>query len=184
MRATSSIEHEREDHDAQQEMHTRELRWSPRIVYIRAAVTYLASPLVPFAVFKDNPLLNFHAARESQRLYARPENAAEVVETLWNQPFAALTDAQRYFLIAWSAAPRVSPRVPPLAELAFGIATPGPYFKRWIATRAMSFQGEPVAWCIEVNMLGEQEEIIEILLTEENMQRLLPGQAERNNRVA
>ena len=184
MRATSSIEHEREDYDAQQEMHMREPRWSPRIVYIRAAVTHLASPLVPFAVFKDNPLLNFHAARESHHLYARPESAAEVVETLWNQPFAALTDAQRYFLIAWSAAPRVSPRVPPLAELAFGIATPGPYFKRWIATHAMSFQGEPVAWCIEVNMLGEQEEIIEVLLTEENMQRLLPGQAERNNRVA
>ncbi len=33
-------------------------------------------------------------------------------------------------------------------------------------------------------MLGEQEEIIEVLLTEENMQGLLSGQAERNNRVA
>ena len=184
MRATSSIEHEREDHDVQQEMDVREPRWSPRIVYIRASVIHLASPLVPFAVFKDNPLLNFHAARESQRLYARPENAAEVVETLWNQPFAALTDAQQYFLIAWSAVPRVSLRVAPLAELAFGIATPGPYFKRWIATRAMSFQGEPVAWCFEVNMLGEQEEVIEIALTEENMQRLLPGQTKQNVKVA
>jgi len=48
----------------------------------------------------------------------------------------------------------------------------------------MSFQGEPVAWCIEVNMLGEQEEIIEILLTEENMQRLLPGQTKQNVKVA
>src|SRR5260370_17922175 len=103
-------------------------RWCSRIVYIRGALTHLASPLVPFAVFKDNPLLNFHAARESQRLYARPENAAEVVETLWNQPFAALTDAQRYFLIAWTAVPRVSPRVAPLAQLPFTIATPRPHF--------------------------------------------------------
>ena len=179
MQVTSSsmAEHSEEENDAQQEMDALMPRWSPRIVYIRAGITHLASPLIPFAVFKDNPLLYFQAASETHRPFARLENAAEVVESLWNQPFSVLTDAQRYFLVAWSAVPRLSPRIAPLAELTFGIATPGPYYKRWITTHAVSYQGEPVAWCIEINMLGEQEEIIEIALNETNMQRLLPVQA-------
>jgi hypothetical protein len=178
MQATSSTEHRREEHEAQQEMGALALRWSPRIVYIRAAITHLASPLIPFAVFKENPLLNFRAFRDARHLYAKPENAAETVEAIWNQPFAALTEAQRYFLIAWSAVSRVSSRIAPLAELAFGIATPGPYYKRWITTCAVDYEGVPVAWCIEVDMLGEQDKSIEIALTGENMQRLLPTQAD------
>jgi hypothetical protein len=156
-------------------------RWSPRIVYMRADVRHLASPLILFAVFKDNPLLNFHAAGETRQPYDRLENAAEVVESLWNQPFTALTEAQRYFLVAWSTVPRISARVAPLAELAFGIATPGPYYKRWITTCAVSYRGEPVAWCIEIDMLGEQEEIIEIVLSEGNMRRLFPSPLQATN---
>ncbi|MGH2496418.1 MAG: hypothetical protein ACRDIV_17100 [Ktedonobacteraceae bacterium] len=175
--SSSSAEHSKEENDAQQETDALAPCWSPRIVYIRADIPYLASPLIPFAVFKDNPLLHFHAARETHRPFARLENAAELMESLWNQPFSALTDTQRYFLMAWSAVPRLSSRIASLAELVFGIATPGPYYKRWITTRAVSSQGEPVAWCIEIDMLGEQEEIIEIALNETNMQRLLPVQA-------
>jgi hypothetical protein len=186
MQVTSSslTGYSREENGYQGVMDAPAPRWSPRIIYIRAGVTQLASPLIPFAVFKDNPLLSFHAAREARRPFARLENAAEVVTSLWHQPFTALTEAQRYFLVAWSAMPRISPRIVPLAELAFGIATPGPYYKRWITTCAACYQGEPVAWCIEIDMLGEQEDIIEIVLTEGNMQRLLPSQAGRNVRVA
>ncbi len=186
MQVTSSFTtgYSREENDNQGEMDALAPRWSPRIVYIRADITHLASHLIPFAVFKDNPLLSFHAAREARRPYARLENAAEVVKSLWNQPFTALAEAQRYFLVAWSAVPRISPRVVPLAELAFGIATPGPYYKRWITTCAVNYQGEPVAWCIEIDMLSEQEEVIEIVLSEGNMRRLLPAQAGRDVRVA
>ena len=175
---------EREENGYQEETDALAPRWSPRIVYIRADVTHLASPLIPFAVFKNNPLLSFHAAREARWPSARLENAAEMVASLWNQPFTALPDAQRYFLVAWSAVPRISPRVIPLAELAFGIATPGPNYKRWITTCTASYQEEPVAWCIEIDMLGEQQDVIEIVLTEENMQRLLPSQAAQNAKVA
>ncbi len=175
--SSSSTGYSREENGYQEEMDAPAPRWSPRIIYIRAGVTHLASPLIPFAVFKDNPLLSFHAAREARRPFARLENAAEVVTSLWHQPFTTLAEAQRYFLVAWSAMPRISPRIVPLAELAFGIATPGPYYKRWITTCAACYEGEPVAWCIEIDMLGEQEDIIEIALTEENMQRLLPSQA-------
>lgn len=173
--SSSSTEYNEEAGGNQGEMDALAPRWSPRIVYIRADVTHLASPLISFAVFKDDPLLSFHAARETRRPYDHLESAAEVVESLWNQPFAALTEAQRYFLVAWSAVPRVSPRVVSLAEMAFGIATPGPYYKRWITTSAVSYQGEPVAWCIEIDMLGEQEEVIEIVLNEGNMRRLFPS---------
>lgn len=183
--SSSSTGYSREENGYQGEMDALAAPcWSPRIVYIRADVTHLASPLIPFAIFKDNPLLSFHAAREMSRPFARLENAAEVVASLWNQPFTALTEAQHYFLVAWSAVPRISPRVVPLAELAFGIATPGPYYKRWMTTCAVSYQGEPVAWCIEIDMLGKQEDVIEIVLTGENMQRLSPAQAGRNVRVA
>ena len=144
--------------------------WSPRIIYMRADVEHLASPLIPFALFKYNPLPGFHATQET-----RLENAAEGIELLWNRPFGALTEAQHYFLVAWSAIPRISQRVVSVAELAFGIASPGPYYKRWITTRAVSYLGEPVAWCIEIDMLGEQEEIIEIVLNEGNMRHLSPS---------
>jgi hypothetical protein len=150
-------------------------RWSPRIVYMRAEVGHLASPLIPFAVFKDNPLLSFHAAQETRLRYAVQQDAAQEVESLWNRQFQALTQAQHYFLVAWSAVPRISPRIVTLAELAFGIATPGPYYKRWITTHAVSFQGEQVAWCIEIDMLGDQEEVVEIVLSEGNMRRLFPS---------
>jgi hypothetical protein len=182
--STGYSREESEENGYQEEMDALAPRWSPRIVYIRADVTHLASPLIPFAVFKDNPLLSFHAAREARQPLARLENVAEMVASLWNQPFTALPDAQRYFLVAWSAVPRVSPRVMPLAELAFGIATPGPNYKRWITTCATSYQEAPVAWCIEIDMLGEQQDVIEIVLTEENMQRLLPSQAAQNAKVA
>lgn len=177
--SSSSTGYSREENGYQEEKNALAPRWSPRIVYIHTDVTHLASPLIAFAVFKDNPLLSFHAAHETRR-----ENTAEEVELLWNRSFSALTQAQHYFLVAWSAVPRISPRVVSLAELAFGIATPGPYYKRWLTTCAVNYQGEPVAWCIEVDMLGEQEEVIEIVLSEGNMRRLLPTQTGRNVRVA
>lgn len=154
----------------QEDIDTLAPHWSPRIVYMRADVRHLASPLIPFAVFKNNPLPSFHAAMETGR-----EIAAEKIELLWNRPFGGVSEAQHYFLVAWSAVPRVSQTVVSTAELAFGIATPGPYYKRWITTHAVSYEGEPVAWCIEIDMLGEQEEIIEIVLNEGNMRHLFPS---------
>ena len=171
--SSSSTGYNEEADGSQREAGSLALSWSPRIVYIRAEITHLSSPLLSFAVFKENPSLQFDAAIEARRPY-RSENSAEVVASLWNSPFGELTEAQRYFLVAWGAVPGVSARVVPLAELAFGIATPGPYYKRWITTCAAVYAGEPVAWCIEVDMQGEQEEVIEIMLSEGNMRHLYP----------
>lgn len=181
MQASSPAEWSGEVSDVQQ--HVQEPRWSPRVVFMQAGVKHLDAPLLPFAVLKDDPCLNFYAQREARRLYTSVEHAAEIAEELWNQPFNTLAQTQRYFLIAWGAVPHASPHIAPVAELVFGIATPGPYYKRWITTSAVSYQGEPVAWCIEINMLGAQNNSIEIALTEENMLRLLPGKTGRNIRV-
>ena len=182
MQTTSSLSigDNREAGDNRGETDVLEPRWSPRIVYMRTDVKSLASLLIPFAVFKENPLLPFQAAIPNASI----EHATEAVQSLWNQPFAGLAEAQRYFLVAWSAVPGVSARVVPVAELAFGIATPGPYYKRWITTCAARYSGEPVAWCIEVDMQGEQEEVIEIVLSEGNMRRLLPSQIAGSVKVA
>ena len=176
MQTTSplSSEYSKEQNDNHAELSALAPHWSPRIVYMRADVRHLASPLIPFAVFKNNPLLSFHAAQASCLPDVPLEDVAAEVELLWNRPFSALTEAQHYFLVAWSAVPLISSRVVSTAELAFGIATPGPYYKRWITTRAVKYQGKPVAWCIEVDMLGEQEEVIEIVLDEGNIRHLFP----------
>jgi hypothetical protein len=172
MQTTSSspTECSRETNGNQKDSNALAPSWSPRIVYIRADITGLASPLIPFAIFKSNPLPGFHAA-----LPAHLGGASEEIELLWNRPFEALAQGQEYFLVAWSAVPRISARVVAAAELALGVATPGPYYKRWITTCTVSFRGEPVAWCIEVDMLGDQEEVIEIILNEGNMRHLSPS---------
>ena len=168
--SSSSTEYNWEAGGDQGDINALAPHWSPRIVYMRADVRHLASPLIPFAVLKNNPLSGFHAAQETCL-----ENTPEEIELLWNRPFEAMAEAQQYFLVAWSAVPRVSSQVVSVAELAFGIATPGPYYKRWITTRSANYQGEPVAWCIEVDMLGEQEEVIEVVLSEGNMRHLFPS---------
>jgi hypothetical protein len=149
--------------------------WTPRIVYIRASVTDLDSPLIQFAVLKHDPLPSFYSRREG--LQYQQEDDSEAIRDIWNEPLKALPCEQRFFLLAWSALSNPSPRVVSVAGLSFGIATPGPQYKRWITTRAVGYRGELVAWCEMVDMSGAQEEIIEALFTEKRMIPLLPGRA-------
>lgn len=159
--------------------------WSPRIVYIRAAIAQLDTPYISFLVAKENPLSNLDYDQQARLLYFRQEDSAQAIRDRWNAPFQTLPDSQRYFLVAWSSVAGISPRVTALAGLSFGIATPGPYYKRWITTAAMERRGELVAWCEEVSMLGIQEEVIEVEFTEERMIRLLSSQAnEHSSKVA
>ena len=144
-------------------------------MYMRTTMTDLDSPLIPFAVLKHDPLPGFYSRRES--LQYQQEDDSETMRELWNEPLKALPCEQRFFLLAWSALSNSSPRVAPVAGLSFGIATPGPQYKRWITTCAVEYRGELVAWSEMVDMSGEQEEVIEALFTEELMIRLRPGRA-------
>ncbi|HZS77464.1 MAG TPA: hypothetical protein VFA41_12695 [Ktedonobacteraceae bacterium] len=143
-----------------------EVEWSPRVVYIRVAVADLDSPQLPFAVFQTDPLESFR-----QRL-AQQDGKAQSIQQLWDEPFTTLKREQQYFVIGWSAVPGASSRIAAEAGLSFGIANPGPEYARWITTKALHRRGELVAWCERVNMRGMQEEMLEVVFSEESMIRL------------
>lgn len=151
--------------------------WSPRIVHIRTAITRLDQPVVPFAVLKYDPRIGMSFEQASRRIYSG--HTIDDIQAWWNAPLRALSSERRYFLLAWSAIEGAPPRVAQAASLTFGIATPGPSYKRWITTSALEYRGELVAWCEEIDMTGVQEDIIEVILSEERMIRLLPGHAAR-----
>lgn len=153
-------------------------RWSPRIVHIRAAVSDLDSPLIPFAVLKHDPRPGMSFEQASRRIFSGQPDSVDAVRKWWDEPLHALPADRRYFLLAWSAIEGASSRVVPIAGLAFGIATPGQSNKRWITTSALEYCGELVAWCEEIDMSGVQEDIIEVVLSEERLMRLLPGDAD------
>lgn len=159
--------------------------WSPRIVYIHATVSGLVSPHIPFVVLKHDPLSRLPFDSETRRLSYTQEQTLDAVRESWDAPASELPHEQRYFLMAWSAYPTSSPLTTAISGLTFGIATPGPHFKRWIMTRAVERQGELVAWCEEIEMRGIQEAIIEVHFSEANMIRLVPGEGvERKSKVA
>jgi hypothetical protein len=152
--------------------------WSPRIVYIRAAVADLNSPIVPFVVLKHDPRPGMSFEQESRRIFSGQPDRADAIREWWDAPLHALPADRRYFLLAWSAVEGASSRIVPVAGLAFGIATPGQSNKRWITTCALEYRGELVAWCEEIDMSGVQEDVLEVVLSEERMIRLLPGDAD------
>ncbi len=149
--------------------------WSPRIVHIRAAITELDTHIISFVVLKNDPRAAASFEQETGRINFGQAHNLDEVRVWWDAPLHELPARQIYFLVAWSAVTGASRRIAPVAGLSFGIATPGPYYKRWITTAALEYRGELVAWCEEIDMSGVQEEIIEVVLSEERMIRLLPG---------
>lgn len=159
--------------------------WSPRIVYIQAAVTGLDSPHIPFVVLKQNPFPDLSFDPQTRQMSDDQAQTLDAVRQRWDVPFREQPRDQHYFLIAWSAVPTAPAQVAAISGLTFGIATPGQHYKRWIMTAAVERQGELVAWCEEIDMLGVQEEAVEVLFTEESMIRLMPGHAaQRASKVA
>ena len=144
--------------------------WEPRILRIRATISGLDSLCIPFAILKHDPLPPFLHQRGAREQRAGMLTACEA----WQQAFVALSEEQRFFLYAWSANGKASPRMVEAAALIVGIATPGPHDKRWLTTCALSRQGEIIAWRAEVATLPTSERVTEIVLSEENMLRLCP----------
>lgn len=142
--------------------------WEPRILRVRTAIRGLDSLCIPFAILKHDPLPPFLHQRGAREQRAGTFTACEA----WQQAFAALSEEQRFFLYAWSAPCKASPRMVEAAALIVGIATPGPHYKRWLTTYALSRQSEVVAWRVEIAMLPAPERVTEIVLSEENMLRL------------
>lgn len=140
--------------------------WEPRVLRVRATISELDNPCIPFAILKHDPLPPF--LRRTKEQFIGTLTMCE----LWQQAFAALNEEQRFFLYAWSANGKASPRMVEEAALIMGVATPGPHYKRWLTTGALSRHGEIVAWRAEISMQPEQGCMTEIVLSEENMLRL------------
>ena len=158
----------------EEEMQQPSQEWSPRIMHIRTTITELDSALIPFAILKRNPLLEFQRYMEKNTQGQIEDHASAIlaIQEAWNKPFVLLEPDQLFFLCAWSSVLTASPKVRNAAGLTFGIATPGDDYKRWLTTYAVQRQNELVAWCEEVDMRGVQEKMVEIVLSEEGMIRL------------
>ncbi len=146
-----------------------------RIAAIRATAGGLEYPMVSFAMLKDDPRPQFQQWMETYlpEIEGR-ENASKAICEVWNKPFVSLKPEQLFFICAWNSVPVAPALVVQSSELLFGIATPGPHQKRWCTTRAVTRQGELVAWCCEIDMSEEaRKQVAEVVLSEENMLRLV-----------
>jgi len=151
--------------------------WLPRIILVRTTITLLDTPLIPFALLKEDPIpiVEHYIETYVQSSTVQPDVQQIAIEA-WNQPFAELSRNENFFIFAWSAVQNVTPKVAHLAKLSMGIASPGPLYKRWLTTRPVFRQQELVAWCIAIDVREEAKrgKIPEIVLCEENMICLLP----------
>lgn len=156
----------------------------PCIVHIRTTITGLDTPILHFAVLKENPLHSFedHLASVVQQTKASTELESAIINA-WNMPFTSLHPERHFFLCAWSSVPDISSRVVQTAGLFVGIATPGipPTYARYVTTQAVQREGRWVAWCVPVEMLNEMEgkRAREVVLGEGNMIRFLPDKEGR-----
>jgi hypothetical protein len=139
--------------------------WQPRILRVRATISGLDYPCIPFALLKHDPL----------PLFLRSEDISSktgCIYEAWQHTLGALSEERCFFLYAWSASNKASPKVVQAAALIVGVAAPGPRYKRWLTTCALRRQGEIVAWRVEIAMLPSSERVTEIVLGEANMLRL------------
>ena len=153
----------------------------PRVIFIRATMSGLLYPLLPFALLKENPI------GEVQQ-YVKRHNAEThhsiLMRSAWNKPFNMVSSDSIYFVCAWNSVPEATPRTLKAAGMTFIIASCGPHHTRWLTTRPMlRDNGELVAWCVEIDMHASQFERV-ITLSEENMIQLVPGLELPERRVA
>ncbi len=152
--------------------------WLPRIIQVRTTITMLDTPLIPFAILKEDPIpvVEHYIETYVQSPIVQPD-IQKIAMNAWNQPFTELSRNENFFIYAWSAVQDVAPKVAHQAKLSIGIASPGPSYKRWFTTRAVLRQQALIAWCIEIDVsVGSKANgrmISEIVLSEENMICLL-----------
>ncbi len=159
---------------------TREGCILPRVIFIRATMSGLLLPLLPFALLKENPI-----AEVQQYIKLRNVDTQNglMMRSTWNKLFNNVSSDQIYFVSAWNSVPEASPRTLKAAGMTFVIASCGPHHKRWLTTRPMLKDGELVAWCIEIDMHASHFEGV-VTLSEANMIRLVPGVQLIERRVA
>lgn len=151
----------------------------PRVVYIRATVSHLACPLLPFALLNQNPVVAMQQYLKLQQqagvLHQGRQTNVSLMRTAWNRLFADVPIDHLYFVYAWNAVPGASAQLRRAAGLSFVIATPGPLYTRWLATRPVWHKGELVVWSEAIDMRHfDPKQVSVITLSESRMIRLTP----------
>lgn len=152
-----------------------------RIIYIRATVSELDDPLLPFALLKNDPLIAVQKYLDTSHL----EGSIVTIRNAWNKLFHDLRSDQLFFVCAWNSMEHASTRVIQTAGLSFGIASPGPAQKRWLVTRPVWRGDELVAWSEAIQTDESSADAIEeIVLSQRNMLRLASLQTILKEQVA
>ena len=140
----------------------------PRIIFIRATMSRVLYPLLPFALLKENPLVEVQRYIEMGSVDTQD---SAMIRCAWNKPFNAVSSDSVYFVCAWNSILEATPRTLKAAGMTFVIGSCGPHHKRWLTTRPVLRNDELVAWCVEIDMHAAQFERV-VTLSEENMIRL------------
>ena len=152
----------------------------PRVIFIRATMSGLLFPFLPFTLLKENPIVEVQRYIELSDIDT--QNSA-MMRSAWNKIFNNVSTDQIYFVGAWNSVPEASPRMLKAAGMTFVIASCGPHHTRWLTTRPMLWYGELVAWCFEIDMHSSHLKSV-VTLSEANMIRLVPGVQLLERRVA
>jgi hypothetical protein len=143
----------------------------PRVIFIRATMSGLLYPLLPFAMLKENPITE---VQQYIKLHNVDTRNSMMMRSAWNKPFNTISSDAIYFVCAWNSVPEATPRTLRAAGMTFIIASCGPHHTRWLTTRPMLRSGELVVWCVEIDMHAPQFERV-VTLSEANMIQLVPG---------
>lgn len=153
----------------------------PRVIFIRAMMSGLLYPLLPFAMLKENPIAEVQQYIE---MHTVDTQNSMMMRSAWNKSFNAVSSDAIYFVCAWNSVPEATFRTLKAAGMTFIIASCGPHHTRWLTTRPMLLDtGDLVAWCVKIDMHTPKFERI-VTLSEANMIRLTPGLQLPERRVA
>jgi len=141
----------------------------PRVIFIRATISGFLYPLLPFALLKENPIVDVQ-----QYIKMSDTQNSTMMRFAWNKLFNDISSDQIYFVCAWNSVPEATTRTLKAAGMTFVIASCGPHHTRWLTTRPMLRNGELVVWCEAIDMHASQFERV-ITLSEANMIRLTPA---------
>ncbi len=144
----------------------------PRIIFIRATMSELLYPFLPFALLKENPIVE---VQQYIKMHDVDMQNSKKMRSVWNNIFNKVSSNSIYFVCSWNSVPEATSRTLKAAGMTFVIASCGPHHTRWLTTRPMlRDNGELVAWCVEIDMHAAPFERV-ITLSEANMIRLVPG---------
>ena len=153
----------------------------PRIIFIRATMTGLLYPFLPFALLKENPIME---VQQYIKMHHVDMQNSMMMRSVWNKLFNKVSSDSIYFVCAWNSVPEATSRTLKAAGMTFVIASCGPHHTRWLTTRPMLLDnGDLVAWCVEIDMHAAQFERV-VTLSEANMIKLTPGLQLLERRVA